>query len=103
MCSGDFDDWIAEALNEARAIERKFLEDWCEEAKVETPVGYYNKFSEQKLIIYTDRPGWLIGYKGKLIEKYQQKFREEFYMPNAIIEFVEVCSGFANFERRQRK
>lgn len=75
--------------------ETEFFKSWCAEAGVETPVGYYNSY--EKLIVYTDRPGLLIGKGGSLVKKYQEIFRKEFYHPKAVIEFVEVRGGFTNY------
>lgn len=34
------------------------LENWCEEAGVKTPVGYYWNIYKKCWEIYTDRPGF---------------------------------------------
>lgn len=85
---------IAAANKFNREKEREILDAWCKEAHLTEPIGYYNQY--HKLTIYTNRPGLLIGCKGKLINKYRAKFREVF-RPDAEIEFVEIRTGFANY------
>ena len=76
--------------------DKAFLNAWCKEAKVDTPVGYYNDYLNDRLVVYSDRPGYLIGRGGKLIDKYAKKFREEFKRPHAKIELIEIKTEFAN-------
>jgi len=53
------------------------IKEWRIEAKVETPVLYkYKSYDGGILIICTSRPGYMIGYKGQLIEKYQEKLNK---------------------------
>ncbi len=73
-----------------------FLRRWCEEAGVKTPVGYCRDYSSKSYVIYTDKPGWLIGRAGCLVDKYTKIMKEEFAGLEKI-KFVEVCGGFANY------
>ena len=94
MYVDDFQILREEVYADMRRRERKILDAWCKEAKLESPIGYHNELD--KLTIYTDRPGCLIGKGGKLVDKYRQIFREEFHNPDASIAFVEIRTGFAN-------
>ena len=82
-----------------RAIS-SILRKWCDEAGVKTPVGYYKNFSEKYWEIYTDRPGFLIGKDGILVQKYKDILNKRFYC-NYEIRFREVRGGFANYISRE--
>ena len=75
--------------------ERKFLEDWCIEAKLNEPIGYDFVYGEG-FTIYTNHPGVLIGKAGSLIIKYRDRLKEEFGKDNEI-KFIEIKNGFANY------
>lgn len=72
----------------------KILNEWCNEAEVKSPIGYYNDL-DASIIIFTDSPGRLIGKAGMLVEKYKEQFNEEFHRDYKI-NFIEVRGGFAN-------
>lgn len=78
---------------------RRFLDDWCKEAGVRTPVGYDFDYSTG-MTIYTDKPGYLIGKGGQLVEKYTRRLNEEFGFSSRNnllkVKFVEIRGGFAN-------
>lgn len=83
------------ALRFAKNRERKFLEKFCAEAKVNEPIAYeYDHITG--FIIYTNRPGYFIGKGGELINKFRAKLKEEFYKTNDI-KLVEIKGGFVNF------
>lgn len=67
------------------------IKEWRIEAKVEMPVLYkYNSFNKT-LTICTSRPGYMIGYKGQLIEKYQEKLNKAYFTRKINeIKFIEV-------------
>lgn len=75
------------------------VKQWKKEAKVETPLLTRMDKQRKKFIIYTTKPGYLIGYKGQLYEKYQDLLldRLRFYLCNdsgplrkdEVIEFIE--------------
>ena len=50
---------------------RDILTEWKNEAKISHLMLY--RLRGCLLTIYTDRPGPLIGYQGKLIDKYKEK------------------------------
>ena len=83
------------ALKFTKNREHKFLEDWCAEAKVEEPVAYDYNY-KTGFTIYTNRPGYLIGKGGSLINKYRERLKEEFLESNDI-KIVEIRGGFANY------
>lgn len=72
------------------------LENWCKEAGVKTPVGYYWNTSQKCWEIYTDRPGFLIGKAGVLVDKYKNMLNKRFYC-NYKINIYEIKGGFANY------
>ena len=76
------------------------LEEWCDEAGVKTPVGYYKNSFKKCWEIYTDHPGFLIGKAGILVEKYKDILNKRFYC-NYTIRFYEVQGGFANYISRK--
>lgn len=46
---------------------QEVINNWCKEAGVTSPVGYYNNLSKKEFMIYTDRPGYMIGRAGILV------------------------------------
>lgn len=48
----------------------KVMKKWLKEAKLNEDIHYNINYSENTITIYTTRPGWLIGMRGCLIEKY---------------------------------
>ena len=54
-----------------------WLTEWCEEANLK-PLKVQYKIDRETLNIniYTPNPGWLIGAKGNLYEKYKNKLKE---------------------------
>lgn len=95
----EFQKFRCEIYRWARHREEKFLESWCKEAHVDTPVGYHFDYCKG-FTIYTDHPGYLIGKEGKLIHKYIGKMRKEFGVKDAGIELIEVRTGFANYRKK---
>ena len=67
------------------------IKEWRLEAKVDNPVLYKYDSLNKILIICTAWPGYMIGYHGKLIEKYQDKLNKA-YISRKIkeIKFIEV-------------
>lgn len=95
MFGESFERMRNEVHNWAANRERKFLEDWCVEAKLKEPVGYDFVYGEG-FTIYTNHPGILIGKTGILVNKYRDRLKEEFGKDNDI-KFVEIKNGFANY------
>lgn len=84
-----------------RTVQEKhktILSAWCEEAKVKTPVGYYLDYTDGIYYVYTDRPGYLIGKGGCLVNKYQQLLQTQFSAMKAL-KFVEIRGGFSNYSK----
>lgn len=92
----EFQKFRAEINAWARGRERKFLEDWCRDARVTEPVAYEYEYGKG-FVIYTNRPGYLIGKAGNLIAKYEERLQKEFGQNNKI-KIVEVRGGFANYQ-----
>lgn len=55
---------------------RTLIREWKAEAKVKERVGYKINYMERTITLATNRPGYLIGRAGVLIEKYENKMRE---------------------------
>ena len=47
----------------------KIIQDWCNECG--TVCMTQNDYTEKIINIYTNRPGYMIGYKGQLVDKYR--------------------------------
>lgn len=76
----------------------KVIEEWCKEAGVVSPVGYYRNSLSGYFEIYTDSPGYLIGKGGNLVEKYELAFNQLF-CSDLKVKFIEIRGGFANCGR----
>ena len=48
----------------------KVMEKWLKEAKLKEDIQYNIDYDEKIVTIYTTHPGYLIGMRGRLIEKY---------------------------------
>lgn len=77
----------------------KIMYEWKKEAHVETPILTKYDHKNKKFIIYTTKPGYMIGFHGKTYEKYKnlllEKLRSHFTDHNGVptgkdfIEFIE--------------
>ena len=74
-----------------RGVE-KLLREWRMEAKNNHLCLY--KGEGDTLIIYTDKPGYMIGYHGELIQKYREKILEASFGTFKNITFVETYGIF---------
>lgn len=92
--------WQWDVLAEIRKTDRKLIEDWCKDCGVTTPVGYSVDYSNSVLTIYTDRPGWLIGYCGEKVSKFREAWKQEHYREYEV-KFVEVHCGFVNVKEEK--
>ena len=81
----------------------KIIKMWAKEAGIEKAVGYrrYYKNEYNAIAIYTDRPGFMIGYHGKLINKYKKMIESSLYMKDVKIVFEEL-DGFVICEQQQK-
>lgn len=68
------------------------LKEWRKESK--NPHLCLYKRDGDTLIIYTDRPGYMIGKAGKLVEKYRKKISEVSFGTIKNISFVETYGIF---------
>lgn len=69
------------------------MSKWKKEASVNTPVMWKFDKENNKMRIYTTRPGLLIGYHGELAEKYHKLLKELAPDNECIqkgIEFIEI-------------
>ena len=55
----------------------EILSSWKSEAKVDDPLLISYDYKKKKLIIYTTKPGYLIGLHGKIIKKYSETLNEK--------------------------
>lgn len=91
----DFEEFRGDSIAHWNKEISKVIAEWCKEAGVSSPVGYYRNYLNGYFEIYTDRPGYLVGKAGKLVEKYEQALNELF-CSNLKIKFFEIRGGFAN-------
>lgn len=98
MYDESLDVFIGECLEFSHNQNCKVIEEWCKEAEVESPVGYYNELGKHRMTIYTDKPGYLIGKGGCLVDKFKKRLCEEFYANDYEVRFVEIRGGFANMQ-----
>lgn len=71
---------------------QKVLRDWRLESK--NPHLCLYKLDKDTLIIYTDRPGYMIGRAGQLVDKYRKKISEASYGTIKNVSFVETYGIF---------
>ena len=57
-----------------RRIERVIFH-WKGDAGLQEPVMYDVNYDTKEILIYSTRPGWLIGRKGELVYKYEDFMR----------------------------
>ena len=55
----------------------KVIKKWLKEADLREDIHYNIDYDEKTITIYTTRPGWLIGMRGRLIEKYNSIMQEK--------------------------
>ena len=93
----DFEEYIGESLEYWHKEISSILKEWCEEAGVKTPIGYYKNPLKHCWEIYTDRPGLLVGKAGSLVGKYKDILNKRCYC-NYEVKFYEIKGGFANWK-----
>ena len=74
-----------------RAVQ-KVLKEWRSESR--TPHLCLYKLDKDTLIIYTDRPGYMIGRAGQLVDKYRKKISEASFGTIKNVSFVETYGIF---------
>lgn len=72
---------------------------WRKEANIEEPVMIKYDYNKETMFIYTTKPGWFIGYHGRLYDKYypllHEKLRTRFINENgpttkkSLVEFID--------------
>jgi hypothetical protein len=73
--------------------EKKTIKSWLDQINCHEPVGYWYNYGARTLVLYTDRPGQLIGKHGKDIEILREKLMKQM-IGNWTIELVEIHGGF---------
>lgn len=91
-----FEKMRSECINFSHDRNCRLINDWCTEAGVDSPVGYDNDLGSHVMTIYTNRPGFLIGKGGCLIDKFKKNLCNEFSAKKYEVKFVEIRDGFAN-------
>lgn len=98
MYDEDFEIFRGKCLEFNHNRNCKLIEEWCNEAGVTSPIGYYNELGKYRMTIYTNRAGYLIGKGGCLVDKFKKRLCEEFYANEYEVKFVEIRGGFANIK-----
>ena len=75
---------------------RKIIEEWCNECQKTASYSASNKYN--MVTLYTTHPGYFIGVKGTLIEKYRNKLCEIGWETVTIQELTQVV-----YPRRDKK
>ena len=57
-----------------RKIERVIFH-WKGDSHLQEPVMYDVNYDTKEILIYSTRPGWLIGREGELVHKYEDFMR----------------------------
>lgn len=71
---------------------QKILKEWRNESR--NPHLCLYKLDKDTLIIYTDRPGYMIGRAGQLVDKYRKKISEASFGTIKNVSFVETYGIF---------
>lgn len=67
---------------------QKILKEWKKEAGITRAIQF--KYRNGVLTIYTSQCGWLIGFHGTLVAKYEKILKEELGDEFNKVEFVET-------------
>ena len=95
----NFEKMRLEVLQHSIDRNKKLIETWCSKAGVNEPVGYYNDMHSHVMKIYTNRPGYLIGKAGCLVDGFKEKLKEEFGK-DYTVEFIEIRGSIVNVKIR---
>lgn len=82
------------------SIERT-IENWCNAAHYNRPVGYEIDYSNNVVTIYAEYPGILIGYQGKHVFKFKDILKERFHREYQV-KFVEIRGRIVNLNNKSR-
>jgi hypothetical protein len=74
-------------------IEKETIKSWLDQIGCHEPVGYWYNYGARNLVLYTNRPGQLIGKHGKDIEILREKLMKQM-IGNWTIELIEIKGGF---------
>ena len=72
-CDANCEDCSYYYIDEVREI----MKQWKQEAKVDTPILTEYDYKRQKFVIYTTKPGYLIGFHGKTYYKYRDLLNDK--------------------------
>ena len=84
-----------EALEYSANLERTIVKEWLDKIGYTEPVGYYRDSINNVMILYSTRPGVLIG-KGGCNVKTLEKILLYKYGADYKVTFVEIRGGFVN-------
>ena len=59
-------------------LNKALVEQFCIEAGVKEPVGFYNDQTNKIMTIYSNKCGYLIGYKGNNVNLFIERLNEAF-------------------------
>ena len=84
-----------EVLQSIHNTDRNILEKWCKDIGYDEPIAYRNYHYNSTMLIYTRKPGILIGYKGKNVELLKNALTKE-YGKDYGVSFKEIDGTFIN-------
>ena len=85
----DFEEQLGKVLEEMSERNERVLRHFFWRINYKGIVGYENKLGEKVFIVYTDRPGILIGKGGQNVDILKEILKEEFDY-DYTIEFKEI-------------
>ena len=74
-------------------VERETIKSWIDQIGFKEPVGYWYDYCSRNLVLYTNKPGQLIGKHGNDIEILRNALNTQM-IGNWTIELVEIKGGF---------
>ena len=69
----------------------EIMRDWMREACVTPTTKVVVHTHNRKVFIITDKPGYFIGLRGWLVEKYQKELRKNGFPTN--IQIIDIFTG----------
>ncbi len=89
MCDESFEEFRGKVLEEMREQNERVMRHFFWKINYKGIVGYKNNLGQKIFTVWTDRPGILIGYRGKNVEILKEILKEEFGSDYEI-EFKEI-------------
>lgn len=74
-------------------MEKETIKNWLDKIGFKDPVGYWYNYGARNLVLYTNKPGQLIGKHGKDIDILRDILMKQM-VGNWTIELVEIKGGF---------